>query len=155
MPLCYKKLHFVICFINGLSISGKPKPGELIKNGHCGYDVRKEDYVSIFLHMFIICRFRVNATGHNIGFRNHLDKYRKSLCFSSFIVHKICADRRQTIGNIWPWMSKVRRRMGWKEFSSSCWGCCCPSGLTGLEFLSKTSLVNCIISNIMFTWRQF
>ena len=29
-----------------INISGKPKAGELIKNVQCGYDVRKDQYVS-------------------------------------------------------------------------------------------------------------
>ena len=29
-------------------VSGKPKSGELIKNVQCGYDVRKDQYVSNF-----------------------------------------------------------------------------------------------------------
>ena len=36
-----------------ISFSGKPKTGELIKNVQCGYDVRKDQYVSIISKFFV------------------------------------------------------------------------------------------------------
>ena len=44
-----------------LSISGKPKQGELIKNVQCGYDVRKEDYVSILQKLIDTRLIEVNT----------------------------------------------------------------------------------------------
>ena len=36
-----------------ISFSGKPKTGELIKNVQCGYDVRKDQYVSVIYKFFV------------------------------------------------------------------------------------------------------
>ena len=45
-----KKLHHNEIFLYFVAhidfIIGKPKQGEVIKNVQCGYDVRKEQYVS-------------------------------------------------------------------------------------------------------------
>lgn len=35
-------------------ILGKPKQGEVIKNVQCGYDVRKDQYVSLWFCLYMI-----------------------------------------------------------------------------------------------------
>ena len=42
-----ERLEILISLRTIIIILGKPKQGEVIKNVQCGYDVRKEDYVSI------------------------------------------------------------------------------------------------------------